>query len=54
MLGAEVVNPMPANVQGATVCKKRVVHGTKGGVLVNAQTLKVRDSAYVLLRVENL
>ena len=34
--------------------QKRVVHGTKGGVLVNAQTLKVRDSAYVLLRVENL
>ena len=23
MLGAEVVNPMPANVQGATVCKKK-------------------------------
>ena len=40
MLGAEVVNPMPANVQGATVCKKRVVHGTKGGVLVNAQTFE--------------
>ena len=40
MLGAEVVNPMPANVQGATVCKKGWCMAPKGGVLVNAQTFE--------------
>ena len=53
-MGAEVVNPMPANVQGATVCKKGWCMAPKVVCWCMPKPLKVRDSAYVLLRVENL